>query len=264
MSATRYKALAAIGVAAALTLSAGTSSAEAQDAYLRTGVFGFDLSRPAVFHDRSCITALILLYGCGASNDGLPTGAYGTFGLSAAFELAAGFSPTPGMRVEAALSIRPTFNFVGDANYEKTLDPQPVQADLFQAALMGWAYFDIGEPSRPLRPFVGVGAGLSLNILSEVRMDYPTLTQPAWTITPPGTRISPAFGFTAGVAHELSEKATLEIAWRYSHYGWAGTDVGPVLIRRGAVFRDDLIIDETRARLATNAVMVSVRWALGR
>jgi len=255
----RRLAGASIITGSALAASGGAASAEG--AYLRFGV-GYDWSQTAIFTDRDCVSALILLYGCGPSNDGLPTGAYGTFGMSSAFEFAAGFRAMSSVRFEMALSLRHTFDFVGDANFDKVTDPQPVSATLSQASLMGWAYLDIARPSARLTPFIGIGIGLSRNALSEVRMDFPTLNQPAWTIAPPGTRISPAFGITAGIGHELSEDVTFEIAWRLVSYGRVATDVGPVLIRRGGTYIDHLVIDETWTTLVTNAVMFSLRWAI--
>ncbi|MHA1560368.1 MAG: hypothetical protein ACTSWI_06840 [Alphaproteobacteria bacterium] len=252
--------LAGASIVAGAALAANGGAASAENAYLRIGV-GFDWSQRAIFTDRDCNSgAPPALFGCSNGNDGLPIGAYGNFGTSSAFEFALGFRATPLVRLEAALSLRHTFDFVGDANFSNVADPQPVSAALSQASLIGWAYFDV-PTSLPVQPFVGIGIGLSRNALSPVLFEFPTLTQPAWSETPPGTRISPAFGFAIGLAREMSYGVTIEIVYRHTNYGRVATDPGLMHQRRGGP-EYSFGIDETWTTLVTNAVMFSLRWAI--
>lgn len=257
------RAAASIAAAAAVLVTAGAASAEG--VYFRIGG-GYDWSTPAVFTDRDCNAVNpAALFGCGTGGDGLPIGAYGDFGQSPAYEIAVGFRAAPAIRVEAALSVRPGFHFSGNANFANTPDPQPVDADLMQSSVMGWAYVDLGQAagmSWPVEPFIGFGVGVSRNVLSEMYYDFPGLTQPAWSETPGGTRISPAFGVAAGISRDLTDRLAVELAWRHVNYGVVGTDAGEMaLVRRGVLFSID--IDETWTMLSTNAVLLSLRFGLG-
>lgn len=256
-----WRRLAGASIVAGAALAATAGAASAEGAYLRIGV-GYDWSQHAIFADRDCISnPPPALFGCGIGNDALPIGAYGHFGTSSAFEFALGFRATPTVRFEAALSLRHTFNFIGDANFDRVTDPQPVSASLSQASLIGWAYLDV-PTSLPVQPFIGFGVGLSRNALSPVLYEFPTMTQPAWSVTPPGTRISPALGFAIGLAREVSHGMTIEIAYRHTNYGRVATDPGLMHQRRGGP-EISFPIDETWTRLVTNAVMVSLRWEIG-
>ena len=244
-------------------IASSSAAASADNTYLRVGL-GFDWSQSAVFADRDCNSgAPPALFGCSSGNDSLPIGAYGTFGMSSAFEFAVGFRAMPSVRFEAALSLRHTFDFIGDANFNNVDDPQPVSATLSQASLMGWAYVDFASTNLPMQPFIGVGVGVSRNALGAVLYEFPTLTQPAWSETPPGTRVSPAFGFAIGLAREVSHGMTIELAYRHINYGRVATDPGLIHQRRGGP-EISFPIDETWTRLVANAVMFSLRWGMGR
>lgn len=248
--------------AAALAGTAGAASADG--VYFRIGG-GYDWSTPAVFSDRDCnASGPPALFGCGTGPDGLPIGAYGDFGGSPAYEVAIGFRAAPAIRVEAALSVRPGFHFSGDANFSKTPDPQPVSADLMQSSVMGWAYVDLGRAagmSWPVEPFIGFGVGVSRNVLSPVLFEFPGFTQPAWSETPAGTRISPAFGFAAGISRDVTDRLAVELAWRHVNYGVVGTDAGLMTQARGGA-PYTFPIDETWTLLSTNAVLLSLRFGL--
>lgn len=252
-------------ILAGAALATGATSAAAEGVYFRIGA-GYDWSTPAVFADRDCTSVTpAALYGCGPGNDGLPLGAYGDFGTSPAVEAAIGFRAAPALRIETAVSFRPHFAFVGDANFANTPDPQPVTATLSQAAVMGWAYVDLGTLAGggwPVNPFIGFGIGVSRNALSEMYFEFPGLAQPAWSETPGGVRYSPAVGFAAGMSRQLSERLAVELAYRHVNYGLVGTDAGDMeLVRRGVLF--SIAIDETWTLLATNAVMLSLRIGMG-
>jgi len=250
---------------AALALAATAAPASAEGVYFRIGG-GYDWATPATFTDRDCTIAPppFALYGCGVGNDGLPIGAYGSFGGSPAFEAAVGFHAAPALRIETAVSFRHGFAFAGDANFSGTPEPQPVTASFSQAAVMGWALVDLGTVAGggwPLNPFIGMGVGVSRNALSEMYFAFPGLSQPAWSETPGGVRYSPAFGFTAGVSRELSERLAVELAWRHVNYGRVATDAGDLVSQRGGP-EFVIAIDETWTMLSTNAVMLSLRWEL--
>ena len=74
----------------ALALAAGSASAGDVRPYLR-GLVGYDWSRDANFEDADCAsTSPAALFGCGEGEDGDTLGAYGDFGASPLFEVAAG------------------------------------------------------------------------------------------------------------------------------------------------------------------------------
>ncbi len=258
------KRAAGAAILAAAALAAGASAASAEGVYFRVGG-GYDWALPSAFADRDCATTPppYALYGCGTGTNGLPYGAYGGFGGSPAFEVAAGFRAAPAIRLEAALSFRPGFAFAGESNFHGTPGDQPVTASLDQAALMGWAYVDLGTGAGwPVTPFIGIGAGVSRNVLSPVHFEFPGLKQPSWSDTPGGTRWSPAFGLALGASRQLTDNLSVELTYRLVSYGRVATDVGDLVSRRGGpVFL--IPIDETWTRLTTNAVMLSLRWGLG-
>ena len=125
------------------------------------------------------------------------------------------------------------------------------------------AYVDLpgAAPSGfgPFRPFIGTGLGAVRTRIGETRMTFPGTT----TLVPGGSRTSFAWMLTAGVATALGERATLDLAWRYTDLGavHTGRGAGRVIWRDGS--REPLLLDlaDTRAKLASHGLRLSLRYA---
>jgi opacity protein-like surface antigen len=65
---------------------------------------------------------------------------------------------------------------------------------------------------------------------------------------------------SAGMSWSLSQRATLDLAYRYTDLGDVRTDAGPAAIVR-AVRTIPLDIAPTHANLVVQGVSASVRWA---
>ena len=243
--------------------SVSSRTAAAHAFYVRTGV-ALDWSDEVRFKDRDCSSeSPAALYGCGNGPDGAPLAALGDFGTIGGFELGVGHVATPLLRLEAAVQYRPDASFEGHANFLEDTRRQEVYTSVSSLSALIAAYADlpqIGVPRLgPFSPFVGAGVGLSRIEVDETRMEFPRTT----TIVPGGTRTNLAWMVTAGVAVAVSERMTLDIAWRYTDFGTARTGRG----RGWVVWRDgsreplELDLAETRANLSSHGVVASLRYA---
>ena len=239
--------------AAGLLLAVG--NAFAGDYYLRGGI-GFDHPGKAIFTDIDCsLTSPAALYGCGTGGDGAPYRSRGSFGTVPAIELGLGYS-TGAVRYEMLLEYRPSFTFEGRANFLAPDRRQFVMMDLSSVSGMLAGFVDFRRPGQ-FTPFIGAGIGSV-----RTRTDPTTMIFPATTTTVPGgSRTGLAWMVTAGAGVALSERITLELAWRYTDLGEVRTGQGPgsVVWRDGS--RDPLPLDlaPTRSRLAGHGIRVSLR-----
>jgi opacity protein-like surface antigen len=247
-----FQILAAI--AAILGVPAG---AQAQG-YLRAGL-GYDVSETSRVQDADCsATAPPALFGCGAAPDGSVLAARGDMGRTAALELGAGRRLAPYLRGEVQAAWRPGLAFDGRANFLRTPGDQQVSAKVDSKTLIAAAYFDFGALGR-LRPFIGLGAGAARNRVGAMRYAFPGLAANAATITPGGSRTSFTWMATAGVAWPLSNRLTLDLAYRYADLGKVRTEAGPAAIVRASGTRA-ITIAPTQAGLIAQGVSASVRW----
>ena len=264
-------------IALAQTAGAGTESASAESGakpaavgttttdayYVRAGV-ALDWPEEARFTDEDCASeSPDALYGCGNGPDGVPYNTLGDFGTMAGFELGVGRVATPLLRLEAVVQYRPDASFEGRANYLEATRRQEVRTDVSSLIALVAAYADLPELGvprfGPFSPFAGAGVGLSRLEVGETRMEFPRTT----TIVPGGTRTNLAWMVTAGVAVALSERMTLDIAWRYTDFGTVRTDHGQgwVVWRDGSREPLELDLAETRADLSSHGVLASLRYA---
>ena len=255
--------------AAAVVLAATTATASAQparaadDFYLRAGVL---LDRPdrARFADRDCAsTSPAALYGCGTGLDGMPLSTLGAFGTTPGYELGIGYAAGATLRPEAVVSQRPRVAFEGQANFVQTTGGQAVTAEVSAVSGMLAAYLDLpalGLPRLgPFSPFVGGGLGLSRIAIGETRMAFPRTT----TVVPGGRRLGLAWMPAAGVAAALGPRATLDVAWRYTHLGGidTGRGAGRIVWRDGSREPLEIALAGTTADLAGHGLSVTVRYA---
>lgn len=226
--------------------------------YVRGGVI-FDRSTDTKFGDGNCLSrSPAALYGCGKGIDGSPLGSRGDFGKMTGVELGIGYVASPVLRFEALLQYRPGFTFQGNANFVQTTANQEVTAELSSVSGMLAAYLDL-PGFGPVRPLLGSGGGLNVVNIEETDMTFPNTT----TIVPGRRHVDLAVMITAGFATKLRMNMTLDLVWRYTDSGFVetGRDTGRVVWRDGR--RDPLEIDlaETRARLSTHGLHLSLRYA---
>ena len=236
-----------------------TGSAEHRSSfYLRAGA-SLDLSSTTRFGDRDCSSSSpAALYGCGRGDDGIARGTLGDFGMGGGVEVGLGYVATPGLRLETSIAYRPRFAFEGTANFLQTDKLQSVSADLWSASGMIAAYMDL-TAYGPFRVFAGTGAGLHYVAISEFLMTFPR-TQ---TIVPDGRQVDFAVMLTAGLATSLSDKITLDLAWRYVDWGIVetGRATGQVVWKDGSREPLELDLAETWAMRKGQGFRASLRYA---
>ncbi len=90
-------------------------------------------------------------------------------------------------------------------------------------------------------------------------MTFPKTT----TVVPGASGAEFAWMLTMGVAMPLKEGKTLDFAWRYSDLGevHTGQGEGRVIWRDGSREPLQLNLAQTRARLRTHGIRLSVRYA---
>ena len=249
-------------VVADASASVSSRTATPDAFYVRAGV-AFDWPQEARFTDEDCTSeSPAALYGCGTGSDGVPFNTLGDFGTIAGFELGIGRVATPLLRLEAIVQYRPDASFEGRANFLEATRRQDVHTDVSSLSALVAAYADLPELGvprlGPFSPFAGAGIGLSRIEVDETRMEFPR----TMTIVPGGTRTNLAWMVTAGVAVALSERMTLDIAWRYTDFGTVRTGRGQgfVVWRDGSREPLELDLAETRADLSSHGVVTSLRY----
>ena len=258
----RRARLAAIAVAVAAVMCLVSSAAVAGDYYLRGGI-GLDRPGKANFTDVDCsTTAPAALYGCGTGGDGARLRSAGDFGTVPTVELGLGYAKGAA-RFELLVECRPRFEFEGRANFLAPGQRESVSAKLSSVSGMLAVFADLaalGAPKAgPFAPFVGAGIGVVHTRIGKTAMTFPATT----TTVPGGDRTGLAWMATAGVAVELEERVTLDLAWRYTDLGEVRTPRGPgrVVWRDGS--REPLPLDlaPTKARLKGHGIRLSLRYA---
>lgn len=257
------RAAAGVGITlAAVAFSAIPAAAQNAHPYVRATI-GYDWSLATTFLDRDC-EAPDNYFGCGIGEGGLSTEARGDFGGSPFFEIGVGVHSLPSLRFETTIAYRSGLAFEGNGNFIHAGPDQPVTADFSQLTLMSFVYFDwlkpLGLESR-LQPFVGAGLGAARNAIGPMLYEFPFLNQPRYSLVQGGVNWDLAWSLVAGFGFELSDRATIELAYRYNHLGEVVTDAGPLFIQRPS---STLTVDigETWAPLNTHAATLSLRWAL--
>ena len=251
-------------VAAALFLPSGVG-AQANDVYVRAGV-GLDWSEDTRFKDKDCTNhappAIYALYGCGTGNDGAPLSTRGDFSAPAGFELGLGHAILPALRIEALFQYRPRFTLTGRANFLQTQGRQEVSARLSSLSGMFAAYVDLpqlGLPRLgPFSPFIGGGAGAAYIDIGKTRMQFARTR----TIVPGGHQVNFAWMLTAGVGTAITDRLTLELAYRYTDSGAVETDEGIArVVNRDGDVLVPLTVGRTRAHLSSHGMWLSLRYA---
>ena len=226
--------------------------------YIRGG-FVLDRSANAKFKDADCLSVSpAALYGCGQGIDSRPLGSRGDFGTMTGVELGVGYFATPTLRFEALLQYRPGFSFQGNANFVQTDASQEVSAELSSVSGILAAYLDL-PGIGPVRPLLGSGGGLNVVDIDETHMAFPNTT----TIVPGGRQVDLAVMMTAGFATTLWSKTTVDLVWRYADAGFVetGRETGRVVWRDGSREPLEIELAETRAKLSSHGLHLSMRYA---
>ena len=173
-----------------------------------------------------------------------------------------GIEVTDYLRMEVVLDYRPGFDFDGNANFLRAGADQSVSGEVTQMGVMTFAYLEpltaLGYVT-PIKPFIGAGAGASWNEIGKMTYEFPALSQPRYSQMPGGKTTSFAWSVVGGAAHDISDRLTLEISYRYSDLGEVRTDEGILFIQKSSGTLE-IPIAETKANLTEQSIAVSFRW----
>lgn len=197
-------------------------------------------------------------------------------------QLAVGGRSQSGLRAQLELGVARSLDYQGNSNYRNTGARQPTKARLNTRQLLLAGFFDFPGrkivSDRALRPFVGVGVGLTSYRLSDYVQRFPEPDNPAgylrrgpggeipFTGLPGGSGRNRTWMLAAGVGLQLRENIHLDLSYRYTHTGEIRTDVGDITIVR---YREDgtrretrVQINETSADFRTHSLLVTLRFDL--
>jgi len=252
------EAVAAQAVAAQAAAAPGLN--ERSGPYLRLGA-GLDWSDPSSFRDQGSCSGNTppALFGCGAGQNGRSLQAAGSFGQTPVLDGALGYRFTSWLRAEALLSWRPQLAYSGQSNFLGAGASQPVNGAVDSLAGFAVAYVDLPRIAG-VRPFLGAGLGGARNHLDGVTYRFPSIAAKASTTTAAGSSSGFAYLLTAGVAVPLSERLSLDLAYRFSDLGQVRSRSGSATIVRPRGTRS-LTIAGTEADLQTQGLQVSLRYA---
>ncbi len=246
----------------ALFIGSAALPAGAAGWYLR-GTLGFEWSLTADYSDADSGAANPpALFGVGPGSDGRPIGAYGDFGRFPLVEAAVGKQVLPWLRSELAVAYRPDTQYRGQANFRGIPGEQPVSASADSLSGMANLFLDIaglfGINLGSIQPYLGGGAGVAHNWLSEMTYDFPgNPGAHKITITPTGKNTDVAFMAAVGTGIVLSRSTLLDIAYRYTDLGRVYTDAGKAQLNN---IPAGIEIAETWAPLRTHGVFAGIRY----
>ena len=195
---------------------------------------------------------------------GAPLRSVGDVGTVEGVELGLGYAVAPAVRLEALLTYRPRFMFDGHANFLAPDREQSVSVDLSSLSGILAAYVDLpglGVPTLgPLSPFVGGGLGAARVASGETRMTFPKTR----TVVPGTSRTGLTWRLMAGLEMSWGERATLDLAWRYTDAGVIETGAGPGRVEWLDGSRDPVGLDlaPTQAPLRSHGLHLSLRYEL--
>ncbi|MBK5914201.1 outer membrane protein [Rhodocyclus purpureus] len=250
--------------AAALSLALPASAESWQErAYVR-GSLGYEKYADANFSDARCSsTNPPALFGCGAGVDGRSLGAYGDFGHGRIAEIAVGARLSPLWRADISLAERSGMDYQGNANFRSVGLHQPVTGNAETTTAMLNLYLDLaaltGSDGGTIRPYLGVGAGVSHNRLGKMNFSFPENTgRHRTTETPKGERTEFAYSLMLGAEMALSRQFFLDASLRYTDLGEIGSDQGDMRMNHVAA---PIRIDEIKTRLRSYGWAIGIRYA---
>lgn len=227
--------------------------------YLRLGG-GLDWSDPSRLRDRDCAaTAPPALFGCGSGDNGRSLQALGSFSQTPVLDGAVGYRFTSWLRAEALLSWRPQLQFDGRSNFLGAGPGQSVSGSVNSLAGFAVAYVDLPRVAG-VRPFLGAGIGAARNRLEGLEFRFPAIAADATTTTTGGSSSGLATLLTAGIAVPLSERLSLDLAYRFTDLGTVRGRSGKATVVRPRGTRR-LTIAGTETDLQTQGLQMSLRYS---
>jgi opacity protein-like surface antigen len=237
--------------------------APAAGAYLRLGG-GLDWPDASVIRDGDGCASIQppALFGCGAGDDGRSLAARGSFQQTPVLEAGLGYRFSPWLRAEALLSWRPQLDYSGQSNFIGAGTDQPVSAAASSLAGFGVAYVDLPRLAG-VQPFLGAGLGVARNRLRSVTYSFPLISAGATTSTPEGSSSDLAWLLTAGLSVPLSERLSLDVAYRFTDLGSLTSPSGAAEVVRPTRIpsRRTIPIASTSTDLQTQGLQVGLRYA---
>lgn len=238
-----------------------TPSVRAADWYARA-VIGYESSQSADFFDDDCSSSdPPALFGCGTGVDGRPLGAYGDFGSFAVLDAAVGRRVLPWLRTDVSIAWRPHMVYSGEANFRGVPGNQPVDSTASAFTAMLNVFIDLvykaETPLSRFQPYIGGGVGISYNRLDSMTYLFPELTTHKISVTPSGSSVHPAYTLALGTGIVISERISLDIAYRWSHLGRVETDAGRMYMNH---MPQGIDIAGTSAPLRTHGLHVGLRY----
>lgn len=236
--------------------------AAASDWYLR-GTFGYEWSRAADLSDTDCgATSPPALFGCGRGGNGQPLGSSGDFGRFPLLEAAVGRQMLPWLRADISVAYRFRMDYEGNANFLAVGARQPVSAKADSLSGMVNLFLDLagiaGRSAGRFQPYVGGGIGLAYNRIEEVTFRFPeNAGKHKVSIVPSGDRKDFAFMLAVGAGIVLTERITLDLAYRYFDLGRVGTDPGNMIMD---VLPAGIAISDIDAPLRTHGMAAGLRY----
>ncbi|MCY3814183.1 MAG: outer membrane beta-barrel protein [Gammaproteobacteria bacterium] len=194
--------------------------------------------------------------------------------------LAAGVRTPSGVRVQLEVGLARSLDYRGNTNYRNSGTRQPAGADLNVCQLFLSGVYDFPgwelAPGRALRPFVGVGVGLTGYRLTGYVQRFPDPDDPngylrrgpggeaPFTALPEGRGRNLSAMLTAGIAIPIRERVHLDLTYRYGDAGEISTAVGDIAIVRyrenGTKREIQVPINETSAELRTHTLLAKFRF----
>jgi opacity protein-like surface antigen len=124
-----------------------------------------------------------------------------------------------GLRGELTFGMREKRNFDGDVDIfvpaVGAIDP-PIHTSLRTYTMMANGYYDLGKFGGFV-PYVGAGIGFAYHKMGDVTIDDPATPNRIFG----DDKLSFAWGLMAGVGYQVSDRAILDIGYRYIDLGAA-------------------------------------------
>lgn len=154
-----------------------------------------------------------------------------------------------GLRAEMVLGTRQSRDFHGDVNVFAVGDP-PMVTNVKSYTMMFNVYHDFGKFGGFV-PYVGAGAGWAYHKMDDVKVAD-------WAM--PGTiygedKVSFAWSLMAGVGYQLTDRAILDVGYRYIDMGMARSSNADNLF----AWNPRLEIDDQRA----HEIKIGIRYHFG-
>jgi opacity protein-like surface antigen len=154
-------------------------------------------------------------------------------------------------------------NYEGNANFLAVGVNQPVSAKADSITGMVSLFVDVngllaGRKLWRFQPYVGGGVGLSYNRIGQMTFRFPD--NPGAhkvSVTPSGDRKDFALMLAVGTGIVLTERLSLDLAYRYFDLGRVETSPGNMFMD---IIPQGIAVNNIEARLRTHGLAVGLRY----